>query len=562
MKMLENANPFIRLGDDGENAPRLNYSIPESTNYVGTSVISIDIEQELLNKETIKVIKENREKKKKKRPIATLDDLKLKGVKVVNRADNIASVSNQKDVKEIFQVNPSGFIYKPREDMFGFAGGFDVIRPRPIPDEKISPKILFFEKLQISNFLGNYGAGRVIKTFSLFPGEKTKISIKTYQKIIETETQKRNVGSSILDSVTEEAAIDFENSIASESSSKYEESESDILNSQRDYSKSEGEGSASVLWGLVDAGGKGGSEKETSIEGEWGTRSAREEFAKTVSNALFKHSSRASSKRDVEINTSSEVSSEVSTETGQEKSIERVIENVNVSRTLNLVFRQMVQEYISILHLVDVKIALYDESIGPYPQYSIHELDKFLYAYFLEDEESRAIVKNGIIRELYYIFNYLDEPKQFLEKVSLEFPVDNIEDLDIELPEKIEYLRVRKDMKEKLVDKEFIEIQGVILKENIITMRTEGVVVDAFLGQGEALDIYSQGLQTETVRELNLKNSLQEQMIYKMDIARRIIEENDMQKAEIFEKVYPCCRDEMKNISIYQSDENNQEENG
>ena len=49
--MNENANPFIRLGDDSDKAPRLNYSVPESTNYVGTSVISIDIEEKLLNQE-------------------------------------------------------------------------------------------------------------------------------------------------------------------------------------------------------------------------------------------------------------------------------------------------------------------------------------------------------------------------------------------------------------------------------------------------------------------------------------------------------------------------------
>lgn len=540
--MVENANPFIRLGDDGENAPRLSYSVPESTNYVGTGVISISIDEKLLNAETIKAIRENVEKKKNKKPPKPIpDDLKLRGISLVNRSENVGSVNTRMALKQVFDEHPSDFLYKPKESMLGFAGGFDIIVPRPRPPEKIFPKILFFEKLQISNFLGNYGAGRVIKTFSLFPGEKTKISIKTYQKTVETETQKTNVGSSILDSVTEEAAVDFENSITSELSSKYTESEADILNSQKDYSKSEGEGKASVLWGLVEASGKGGSEQETETTGEWGTRSAREEFAKSVSNALFKHSSRASSKRDVEVNTSSEASTEVSEEKGKEQLIERAIENVNVSRTLNLVFRQMVQEFVSILHLTDVRIALYDESSGPYPQYSIYELDKFLDEYFVQDEESRTIVKNGIIRELYYIFNYMDEPRQFLNKVSLEFPVDTIEGLGIELPEKVEYLTVNKSQKDKAVGREFIEVQGVILKENVITMRTDGVVVDAFLGQGEGLDLYSQGLQTETVRELHLSNNLKEQEIGRQELARMIITESDGNKAELFSKLYPCC---------------------
>lgn len=292
------ADPFIRLGEDGENAPRLNYSVPESTNYVGTSVISINVDENLLNENTKKIMRENVEKKKKKRPTGPIvNDLKLVTGTIIQRSENIVYAGNKMTVKEIFDEHPNDLFYKPKETMLGFAGGFDIFVPKPRPVEKISPKILFFEKLQISNFLGNYGAGRVIKTFSLFPGEKTKISIKTYQKTIETETEKRNVGSSILDSVTEEAAIDFENSISSEVTSKFEESEADILNLQKDYSKSEGEGKASIFWGLVEASGSATTEDETLKEGEWGTRSAREEFAKAVSNALYKHSSRASAKK-------------------------------------------------------------------------------------------------------------------------------------------------------------------------------------------------------------------------------------------------------------------------
>lgn len=543
--MTEQVNPFIRLGNDGDQAPRLQYSVPESTNYVGTSVISIDIEELLLNKETLKTIRENY-KEKQAEPITPKPKptkpapggITTKTSRFTMKTRELA-ITNAKQEAETVLAQPNRYIYRPYEGMLGF-GGVNVYKPRPRPPEKIFPKILFFEKLQISNFLGDYGAGRVIKTFSLFPGEKTKISIKTYQKTTETESQKRNVGSSILDSVTEEAAVDFENSIATESSSKYEESESDILNSQRDLSKKDGEGSANVLWGLVKAGGKGGSESESEQTGEWGTRSAREEFAKTVSNALFKHSARASAKRDVEINTSSEVSSETTTEKGSEQLIERVIENVNVSRTLNLVFRQMVQEFISVLHLTDVRIALYDESSGPYPQYSINELDQFLDDYFVDNPKTRAIVKNSIIRELYYIFNYQDEPRQFLDKVSLEFPEEAVESLGISFPKSIEYLRIKKDQKDHLADREYIEVPGVILKENVITMRTEGVVVDAFLGQGECLDTYSQGLQTETVRELQLNNELKEQAVKKNSLAREIITTENTAQASLFGEVFPC----------------------
>ena len=67
-------------------------------------------------------------------------------------------------------------------------------------------------------FLGNYGAGRIIKTFTLLPGEATKISIKTYTK---TEAQQKS-SSSILDSFTEESSQDFESSVQQEQSNKEE----------------------------------------------------------------------------------------------------------------------------------------------------------------------------------------------------------------------------------------------------------------------------------------------------------------------------------------------------
>ena len=559
--MDENGAPFIRLGEDADEAPRLNYSIPESTNHVGVSVISIDIDEELLNQATRAEIRENVEKKKTKRPKPVAPELRIEDLALVPKSDRVATVSDFKTVAEVYEQYPASFIYTPSEGMLGFSGDFDIIQPRPRPPERVFPKILFFEKLQISTFLGNYGAGRVIKTFSLFPGEKTKISLKTYQKTVQKEETTVNFGSSILDSVTEEAAVDFENSIQSESSNKYTESEADILNSQKNYNKKEGSGSAKVLWGLVEAGGSGGSESSNEISGEWGTRSARESFSNTVSNALFKHSARASSKRDVEINTSQEQSTSTTSEKGSERTIERQIENVNVSRTLNLVFRQMVQEYISVLHLTDVKIALYDESPGPYPQYSIHELDKFLDAYFTDDPEMRVAVLEGIIRELYFIFDYRDEPRQFLEQINLAFPDTTIDGLDINLPDSVSYLRVNKSLTTSLEDREFIEVPGVVLKENVITMRTDGVVVDGFLGRGgdpEAglLDTYSASLQTETIREMSLKNALQQEEIDKIALGREVVANNDGRQARVFREVFCCKPDEEEDEEEGDRDDN------
>lgn len=48
------------------------------------------------------------------------------------------------------------------------------------------PRLLLIEQYRLSSFLGQYGAGRTIKTFSLLPGEETKIFIRSYKATKDT----------------------------------------------------------------------------------------------------------------------------------------------------------------------------------------------------------------------------------------------------------------------------------------------------------------------------------------------------------------------------------------
>jgi hypothetical protein len=56
------------------------------------------------------------------------------------------------------------------------------LRPNWVPFQEGRTQILLIEKLRLTSYLGNYGAGRTLQTFSLLPGEKTKITLKTYQR--------------------------------------------------------------------------------------------------------------------------------------------------------------------------------------------------------------------------------------------------------------------------------------------------------------------------------------------------------------------------------------------
>jgi hypothetical protein len=71
----------------------------------------------------------------------------------------------------------------------------------PVPPEP-RPRLLLVEVYRLSSYLGSYGAGRVLKTLTLLPGEKTKVSVKTYTH----STTDAKQASSILDSFTKESA--------------------------------------------------------------------------------------------------------------------------------------------------------------------------------------------------------------------------------------------------------------------------------------------------------------------------------------------------------------------
>lgn len=216
------------------------------------------------------------------------------------------------------------------ENLYG--GG--TVTTVPVPPTPV-PRLYLIESIKLTSFLGDYGAGRVVKTFSLLPGESTRISVKTFKQREST----RKESSSVLDSFTNESAQDLESSLEQEQSDQRSYKESFEYYADVKAKASWGWGSASVA-----AGVKGG------------TNSAREEAVKNVSKAVEKHTSKASAKREVEINTSFEVSEKE----GEERSVEREIENINLSRTLNFVFRQMNQAFISFLHLTDIRVGYFD----------------------------------------------------------------------------------------------------------------------------------------------------------------------------------------------------------
>lgn len=273
------------------------------------------------------------------------------------------------------------------------------------------PKIMLLESYRLTSFLGDYGAGKTVQTFTLLPGEKTRISIKTWKTTETTAKEAR----SLLDSWSRDTSDTFEVTLQNETSNREQ-----LTESYEWYLKGGGKFHGGVNIEVINAGA------EYSVEGgtKGSTNSVRENLRKNVYNASQKHIANASSKRNIEVNTTFENRVTI----GEEQLIEREPENVNVGRVLNFVFRQLNQEYSKYLHLVDVKLAISNGEVADllvYKEGTLTGIEDFLKTYLVESDPTdpsilpREIIRKMIVEELTSIMDYKGAIKEFIECVHI-----------------------------------------------------------------------------------------------------------------------------------------------
>lgn len=232
---MAKSEPFIKLGKDGENAPVLSYNLPEPTTYSCNSFFQIPIPidkiqhvfhvpsmpalESIITLEVLNLIKHIIDYGKQSLPQSRQTDVDV----VSNFSKNLIEVSkfiilpqNFEGFAKIkeqmmgFPINMNRMVREGKTDLFYFEKykkllpfisdpeypihinkkiqeGFifcihetfgGVLNYKYIPIRTIQPQLMIVEKYKLSNFLGNYGAGKTIKTFSLLPGEKNENNCK------------------------------------------------------------------------------------------------------------------------------------------------------------------------------------------------------------------------------------------------------------------------------------------------------------------------------------------------------------------------------------------------
>jgi hypothetical protein len=501
---FEASKPFIELKEEG-GAAKLLYTIPEPTSYPGRFFLTLDDVQDF--KPT--AYQELEESKPFCHKETNLRDLLRAGQA---GAFLPYSMRINPTLSQGAPVGPAGKPAPPPADTVSLPNGarlvvrksmFGSLSSILIPCGTKPPpsvtRLMIVESYRLTSFSGDYGAGRTIKTVTLFPGEKTTVTVKTYQRRTETRQQ----ASSILDSFSQESADAFEQAVSAEHSDKQAYSESQEYKADVHAEQGWGTGKASV-----------------NASAAIGMNASREEFSKSVRNSVNKHSNSASSKRDISVTSSTETTQE----SGEESETQRVVENINVSRTLNLVFRQMNQQFVSVLHLTDIRVGYYRRTVKDniattvYKEVPLSDLWPFLEEVVTTDTSRAAILK--------VLKVHLDGIRDYTGTAPNNFAtVLNQRAWQINPAFKSTY-------KDPVTDKTIPrEVSGVVVSGSTNVLRTDGVIVEAVLGQGNALDAYSIGLQDQAVRLKKFGND-------KEELRLKIINDKDTERAKLFEQLF------------------------
>lgn len=375
----------------------------------------------------------------------------------------------------------------------------------------VFPRICIIEEYKTTSFLGRYGAGKTLQTLSLMPGEKTTITMRTYKNRSTSSSHSEN----ILDSFSQSSVDELES----------------LLESEKSVNKSIAASFVSSLATSISGAIKGIVDITSTRTTGLNITASRTSNTRALNHAMKKHVEQSNSSRNIEVNTTSSLT----TTEGEEHTTIREIENINQSRVLNFVFRQLLQEYVSVTYLANIRIAYTNGLLESTRIVDIEDMDELLADVLVS--EHIAEVKETILRKYRYVLNHKHQFVEFLHKMPDAEAIANIPNAtDVE--EIGEYYICNPKEEPCPIGGTDIPIPGVILQVQTHILQTDSVIADAMLGQGEALDCFNMRAQDAVAIGENLKNLEQMQ---KIEIIESLDEPHA--KAELYKSVFPHCND-------------------
>jgi hypothetical protein len=390
------------------------------------------------------------------------------------------------------------------------------------------PRLFMLNHYKTATYDGQYGMSRVVKTLSLLPKEKTTVTIKSYKNSTYTRTRSEN----ILDSFSEASSKEFTDTFNHEVMNRNTKSTDWSVNG-----KVENTNTMELKVPLDEISAEVGSTQTNGLSGDYKVHDGHEEVVKTLRNTFEKHTSSSSHNRKVEVNTNT-------TETineGYEEVTVRTLENINSSRVLNFVYRQMYQQFLTVTYLEDVSF-LY--SLG-YPEsereISLAQLPNFLNEICSDPVYATSVLEN-ILMQLCYVRDYNGTMQQFIQcdKIELNPCCPSMIKHD---PMVYQFPSIVRGLIQEIPGG--INVPGIVLNIDEYVLPTDDLICDALLGAGEALDCYNIRLQQAAVTKVDLENEAKYLENEKMKQAISILNmiEDPKIKAQLYKKVFGTCCD-------------------
>lgn len=537
MNPCSSGEPLSKLDEDGE-AAVLNYNLPQSTAYDVVSYIKLDIPPVFFKASERRVPPGNYWDRFEAR--RDKEDLSVQRIANVLRgqaytslnevmhaglnfsADEIATSSGVKFKAANLTVSTKSASFATDYVANKIADGFRpvlvrratgkqalVFQPRPKAPQ---PAIYLVMHMKMVSYLGDYGAGQTLSTFSLLPGEKTVIQIRDYRH----DETTRTTSQSVLDSYSESAMEDLQATIEVSTASSVESSETDTDT----MSVSTG-GEVGINLGVVKLGGDAGADASSVNT----TTEAVSQQVGTLNNSVSHHVQTADTQRQVEIST--DVTETAISET--ETTTTRTLENINKSCVLNIVARQLLQAFETITYLDKVTLLYSNGYDNSRKTGTLSSLNNLLAA-VLRDVKAIEQVRNDIYVHLCNIEDHTGTRVSFIEQVTEKH--GNCIDKNV-AQKSVTYVRKRRELAQEYNDK---VVDGIILNVTQRVLRTPAVIMDAVLSQGLALDCYNRQLQEAAYLGAHLANRKASQALQIIDgIA------DPAEKAKLYNNVFGTC---------------------
>ena len=392
----------------------------------------------------------------------------------------------------------------------------------PAPLDAPTARLMLVETYRLSAYLGDVGTGPIVRTLTLMPGENASFSVSTFKETTTTA----ETASSIFDSYNESSQQSFAQSLGTDESSETSEAAELDFYADAEVKQRWGTGNADVSAGLNASG-----------------KISHANFYQQTTNAVLSHAAEASSARNVEVNTTYSVQEQENRQT----SLSREVRNINSGRTLDLIFRQVVQEYLTVLHLVDIRVGYYDPNPGSFRVVALSELDALLAEVLIDNADLRLAYKQTIINEVYGIVaqcrgtalvplvNCRDKTTGDTIKTPdlANITADQAFYIDAE-----SYTNYQFPFHDGVV----LRVPGVVMAHTAVVMRTDNVIAEAWVGEGVGLDAYSTTLQAEQLQRQRWENQLREAEAARLAQANAIVAAGDQSKANLYAQIFPAPR--------------------